>query len=67
MPKSFQDIEQRIIELLAQQPIKQSQIGDHFSMDRYLDVGHTVRDMAVRGVIVREKSGSTYWLRLKTE
>lgn len=55
------------MELLAQQPIKQSQIGDHFPMDRYLDVGHTVRDMAARGMIDREKSGSTYWLRLKTE
>ena len=64
MPKSSPDIEQDVLSILRFGPAKQSEIGDRFPLNRYLDVGYTVRDLAMRGLISREKAGSTYILRL---
>lgn len=58
-------IETHIIELLRTGPMRQVDIVDAFALDQYLIVGATVRDMARRGLIAREKSGSTYIVRLK--
>lgn len=60
MPKSFPDIEKRILELLLSGPIRQVDIVDAFPLDAYLAVGRTIRDMAARGLIDREKAGATY-------
>lgn len=67
MPKSCPDIEQGILAILARGPVKQSKIDEYFELDRYTDVGNTVRDMAARGILTREKTGTTYILRIPSQ
>lgn len=62
MPKPSPDIETGILVILQDGPIKQSEVGDHFPLERYLDIGYTVRDMAARGIITRTRNGATYIL-----
>ena len=64
MPKPCPVIEQGIVAILRAGPVKQAEMGDYFPLDRYLDVSQTVRSMAARGVITREKCGATYLVRL---
>lgn len=64
MSKSCPDIEQGILAILARGPMKQAKIDEFFDPDRYTDVGNTVRDMAARGILTREKEGTTYVLRI---
>ena len=67
MPKSHPDIEQDIIRILSRGSILQSKIDEYFPLDRYTDVGNTVRDMAARGLLTREKEKTSYVLRLNPE
>lgn len=60
-------IETRILELLRVSPMRQVDIVDAFPMTVYMDVGRAVRDLDRRGLITREKSGTTYIVRLKQE
>ena len=64
MPKTDPDIEQGILAALQTGPMKQADLGDLFPLERYIAVGNTVRDMAARGLIEREKCTPTYWVRL---
>ena len=65
MPKTYPDIEKRIIELLHVAPMRQVEIADRFPGELYIDVGHAVRSLAARGLIEREKAGATYIVRVK--
>lgn len=67
MPKSCPDIEEGIIEILSNGPVMQAKIDEYFELDRYTDVGNTVRDMAARGILTREKVGTTYILRIAAQ
>lgn len=65
MPKSYSEIEQRILELLATAPMRQTDIVDAFPMELYIDVGHAVRSLDAQGLVTREKCGHTKMVKLK--
>ena len=67
MPRPFPDLEPQILALLRSGPMLQKDIVAALPMNRYLDVGPTVRDMEVRGIVTREKRHPTYLVTLKEE
>lgn len=60
-----QEMETRITSMLQAGGMKQTDIVDAFPMDQYIDVGHVLRDMEKRGLVQREKLGSTKMVTLK--
>lgn len=48
------EIEQRIIDLLLNGPMRQCDIVNALPMDLYIQVGRVIRDMDNRGVVRRE-------------
>ena len=67
MPKPCPDLEQQILVLLRTGPMFQKDIMAALPMDRYMDVGPTVRDMEARGIVSRERRPPTYWVTLKED
>lgn len=57
-------VEQQIVALLRSGPMKQVDIVDAFPLDMYMVVAKVVRDMDARGIVVREKCGSTKMVTL---
>lgn len=60
-----QEIETRITSLLRTSGMKQTEIVDAFPLEQYIDVGRVLRDMDTRGLVQREKLGSTKMVTLK--
>ncbi len=60
-----QEIEIRIISMLQDGGMKQTDIVDAFPLDHYHDVGCVLRDMDRRKIVQRMKQGSTKMVMLK--
>ena len=61
------DLEQPILSLLRTGPMLQKDIVAALPMDRYVDVGPAMRDLERRGIVTREKRGSTYMVVLRED